>query len=452
MGFNSGACRQALTEFGVGVTAEPARGGPIHQPAIGATLAERFRARRSGDMRCLFLSIVLILAAACAEDVTAPGLCPDFCPSTRIGVVDTVVLGAIVRDSSFRGYVAPHNATNMQVTVGGELVSHAVIRFADFSDSVQLGSDAANRRAVVAVDSFRVQLTLANRSADLGEFELVFHRLPASVDTLTPYSDLDPYFRDSTEVGVALVPDSITTGEVSGTLHAGAFPTLASDSSVAAIGVSLRAARPGFANLKSSNAGSANVRITRYVQVDSAGGQLVGRSDTTNADMDTFVFPPFPDAGAATLAVGGAPSARALLRVDSLRLRSIIDSSSVVRATLLIVPAEPIRGAPGDTLRILAEAMAADFGPKSPIITVASDSIWFASALVTVGSTDTVRVDVTHIIAPWRLNKQLPWAFVLRALEEGTTPAELRLGSSASASGAPALHITYVPPVVIGRQ
>src|SRR2546422_3641901 len=57
--------------------------------------------------------------------------------------------------------------------------------------------------------------------------------------------------------------------------------------------------------------------------------------------------PPTPPLDS-TLAVGGAPSARSILRV--VLPRAIRDSSQIIRATLILVPAVPVKGAPSDSL------------------------------------------------------------------------------------------------------
>jgi hypothetical protein len=46
---------------------------------------------------------LLLLFGACTDRVTAPGVCPDFCPGGTIGVKDTIFTDVIERDSAFRG-------------------------------------------------------------------------------------------------------------------------------------------------------------------------------------------------------------------------------------------------------------------------------------------------------------------------------------------------------------
>jgi len=400
-------------------------------------------------VRVLASLSLCLLVVGCVEDIAAPGACPDYCPNTRIVVVDTVITASIDRDSSFAGYFPTYEAGSIQLTTGGVVESYGVVRFRTFAEEVCFDTAASDLRPILAVDSFKVHINFEARSPGTGDFELVLFRLPASVDTTTTYADLQSFFNDSTELAAVAVTSGMSEDSVTVTLAPDVFPTLEEDSSVAAVGISMRSVEPAFVNLQSRNRSFEYQRITRFVQVDSADGQPAARVDTTYSAFDSFVFSDLPPLGPNALPVGGTPSTRTFLHA-TLPSR-IVDSSSVIRATLLLVPAEPVVGAPGDTIRILAEGLAADIGPKSPIIQIPADSIDFFSGLAHVGSTDTLRIDVTHIIAPWKDNPSASRSFMLRAYLEGGTIGEFRFNSSASVVGAPALQISFIPPSLIGN-
>ena len=59
--------------------------------------------------RRLALIAAAVLAAACVEDLSAPGVCPNYCPTAGLTIADTVLYD-LSRDSSFRGYVLPHRS------------------------------------------------------------------------------------------------------------------------------------------------------------------------------------------------------------------------------------------------------------------------------------------------------------------------------------------------------
>jgi len=300
----------------------------------------------------------------------------------------------------------------------------------------------------LAVDSFRVNLSVDARSAGTGDFELAAYRLPISLDSTTTYADLQSTFSDSAEIALTTFSGVGTEDTVHLIIPGDAFPTIEEDSSVA-VGIAMRSVEPAFVDFRTTNRSVNSLSLTRFVQVDSVDGLPAARSDTTFVAFDSFVFPELPEAGPAALSVGGSPSARSFLKIQ-LPPR-IVDSSSVIRATLLLVPAEPVVGAPRDSIRIVAEGLAADIGPKSPIRQVPPDSVEAYSGLTTTGSTDTLRIDVTHVIAPWTNDTSLVRALMLRAVREGGTFGEFRFNSSLSAIGAPALHVTFIPPVVTGN-
>jgi hypothetical protein len=62
-----------------------------------------------------------------------------------------------------------------------------------------------------------------------------------------------------------------------------------------------------------------------------------------------------------------------------------------------------------------------------------------------VGAIDTVVIDVTHVIKPWRADTSRPHSIVLWMVPEATSVGQARFWSSRSAVGAPSLAITYVP-------
>ena len=63
---------------------------------------------------------------------------------------------------------------------------------------------------------------------------------------------------------------------------------------------------------------------------------------------------------------------------------------------------------------------------------------------IPVGSADTIRVDITHIVRPWQSDSTLPQSLLLAVLPEAATLGEVRVLSSES-NAAPSLHLTYVP-------
>lgn len=395
-----------------------------------------------------FAAGTALVALACQENITAPGVCPDFCPPSTISVLDTLLLANVNRDSTFSGYQTPGSGFNMQIaSPGGGIESRGMIRFARFPTTIlSQGTDA---RDVVETDSFQVNLTMRSRNELATGLQVRVYRIPLTVDSTTTFTDTDPYFADSALIGVTSVPDSVIPDStdrdtISVVFPASALPSFQADSLNSAVGISVVANSGTFVNFGTIEGGETPIMV-RYAKADS-GGTLVERSDQRVSLFDSFVRSPglglMPDA----LFVGGAPSSRSLLRLNI--PSAILDSSEIVGAKLLLVPLLPAAGAPADTFRIQANALGADFGPKSPVIIVGAltDTTALRGAAVAVGSSDTVAVDITAVLQDWQANPSRPRSLMVRASPEAITLGELLFGSSRSAGAIPSIRLTYVPP------
>jgi len=394
----------------------------------------------------------VLLAAGCQESVTAPGACPAFCPPETVRVIDSLLLQNIVSDSSFAGYVAPHGAGGLELIndPGGTALvttSRAVVRFPEFAERLVLSSSDTTTGLVARIDSFAIDVPIQRRSIGVSGLELVLHRLPVSVDSLTGYAELDSAFVDATQFGVIAIPDSLAVGTVRAVVPAAAFPTFNDDTRRAAFGMRLRSATPAFVTVGSVEGGAA-VQLTRYAKVDDNAGGRVALSDARSPTLDTFLAPATPAAGAGIRTVGGVPSARTLVRID-LPSR-IIESGEVVRATLLLVPTEPVAGAPGDSVRLVAQALASDVGPKSPLVVIPVDSVAKRATAARVGSVDTIRIDVTDVFRRWGADDSLPRILALRAFPEGASFGRIRFGSTGTGGARPILRVTFIPSLRLG--
>lgn len=385
-----------------------------------------------------------LVLAACRESVVAPGACPDFCPTSQFEVVDTVVTGSLEREEWATGYVRAEDVAAMQVVRDSTTRdSWGLARFDEFTDSLQHEGGVF---PIVSVDSFKLQLEVLRSVAGVEDLELAVHRVPADVDETTAYDDLVPYFEDSTLIATIEVTDSSTT--VSAILPPDAFPSLAADSLVAAVGIALRTDSGGYVDLATREADSGDPILTRYVTTVQA-GDTTQLSDARNPGFDTFVAPDPPAPGPEALEVGGIPSSRAILRVTL--PAAILDSSDIVRATLILVPEGPTLGGPGDSVRFQTLGLREDLGLKSPFLLPSiSDTVIPGSVSLPVGAADTIRVDITHILRPWQSDTTMPHSLLLAVVPEAAALGEVRLFSSSSAA-APSIHITYVPLFLVEK-
>lgn len=406
----------------------------------------RRRAPMNGRLAGLSGMVLMLVALACEQSISAPGACPAFCPPNTIAIQDTILFDTVERDSAYQGYVQPYEAVRMPMASGGQLESRGIARFLPFASEIFVGGETGEFRPVVQTDSFRLTLQLRDRSENVTGIALRMHRLPATIDSGVTFADLDPYFADSTLIGTLAVPDGVFVDTITTRVPVNAFPTLEEDGLQAAIGFAVQAPQPAFVAVGTMDIQLSPV-LARFVQVDSANGELSARVDSRGAAFDSYRQTPSPPLDETTLAVGSAPSIRSLLRFNV--PPRILDSSDVVGATLILVPVQPAIGAPADSVRLVANSLGADFGPKSPVLptTSASADTLLPGTPIPVGSTDSVSLDITNIIAEWQTNRGQPRSIMLRLFLEGSVLGEFRFGSSRRPDARPVLRITFIPPV-----
>jgi len=401
--------------------------------------------------RRLALVGAVVLVAACVERLTAPGHCPDYCPSGQITVVDTLLTTSINRDSSYRGYVLAYQAALMLAAhlpgATDTLDSRPIFRFNGFGGRFVLS--AADTGDIVGADSARLQLVITRRDTATHNLRLQLYRLPITIDTATtfgsaPFTDslrtvyIDTLLalpgRKDPITGDSVVVDTVNHRLVlSLKLGPAAARYDTTDSGTVAYGI--RIAADTLASIALGK-GVVGPVLQWYLQVDSALTSVARTPGVRGAAFASFVFAPPLAPLDSTLAVGGVPSARSLLRVAVPKV--IRDSSQIIRATLFLVPAVPARGAPADSFVIEARTVLADFGAKSPIDPRLGDT-----TVIHPESKDTVRIEVTNLLQLWAADSTHPTVLVLRAQAEAQFLGEVRFYPSLAAKR-PALQVTFV--------
>ena len=407
--------------------------------------------------RVAWLAAVL---AGCVDRATAPGVCPTFCPSGTIDVVDTVLAASVARDSTFRGYVLPYQAVAMTASdVPGVVDSRVVFVTTALPASVALNSADTTTSPLVGTDSAKITFTVLRRDTAAHNQTLTLYRLPVTIDSNTTFGDVAGAFAGSPLRTVNLdsllaKPNGVdvTTGDSAGidttskqlkvtlkldSLQATYMP---GDSGKLGIGVRVGADAPTSISF-CTRENACGAAIAWFMKVDSIKGAdttLVHKPYAGVSLFDTFLFDPPPAPLDSTLVVGGAPSARSIMRITL--PRGIRDSSQIIRATLLLLPAVPARGAPADSFVVEAHTVAADFGAKSPLVL---DATRTDTTMIRVGATDTLRVEVTNLVQFWAADSTRPEVLMLRSQVEAAQPTEIRFYPSAATLFRPALRITY---------
>ena len=419
--------------------------------------------------RPIRLALLLVLAA-CYEQPTAPGVCPDFCPGGQITVVDSIFTDLIQRDSAFTGYVEGFQGEALQVTdLPGVVDSRAILRMnAMYTRITNRATDTTTYP--ITVDSARLRINIVRRDTNATNLWVKVYRLPIDIDTTTTFAQLVPAFSDSIVDSVnlsallatPLISDTATVrvwGDPIRTDSAGHILQIGKADSTLLLFFALDTAQARFVVADSGKV-AYGVRVSGDSLATIALGSLESNRgadmewfftypDTTGAPkdstahraarFDSFVFnPPTPPLDS-NLAVGGVPAARSLLRFAIPEV--LRDSADVVRATLVLVPVGPVPGVVGDSFRVVVRPVVTDLGAKSPL---AVNSPYTTSKIMHVNDADTVRIELTDLVRAWAQDTSAATALVLGQAPEAATYTQVRFYSSRAPAFRPALHITFV--------
>jgi len=418
------------------------------------------------------LALLLVLGA-CTEQVTAPGVCPDFCPGGQIAVVDTIFTDVIHRDSSFSGYVEGFQGEALPVTdLPGVIDSRAIFRMTTmFTRVTNKAGDTTTYP--ITVDSARLRFDIVHRDTNATNLWVKLYRVPIDIDSTTTFAQLVPSFTDSIVDSVNLSAllsappifdtatlriwgDTIQTDSAGHILQVGNSDStlilyvdldttqarfVEADSGKVAFGV--RVAGDSLASIAlGSMDGGRGARIQWFFTYPDTAAAPKDSSALRAALFDSFVLnPPTPPLDS-NLAVGGVPSTRSLLRVTIPEV--LRDSADVVRATLILVPVGPVPGAAGDSFQIVAHPVLADLSAKSPLGVIA------AKKVIHVNAADTVRMEVTDLVRAWAQDTTAATALMLGQVPEASSYSQIRFYSTRAPAFRPALHVTYVRRYVFG--
>lgn len=393
-------------------------------------------------MRLLIGLLLVAGTVGCTEKLAAPGGCPTLCPGGEPEVRDTTINALVGQDSSFVGYSSLVDASSLPLSNGGPLgESRAVARFFPRGDSVTVGDTTF----ALVVDSVVIRVGLQGREA-MGGLSLELYRLDGDVDSTIAWSGLTAQMVPARLLKSVAIPDSVTAGPLF-FVFSGAdlakFAFTPADSTRLVLGFRVVGPAPGAAAyIGAVRAGNAGIFYQSWATVAAKDTALrhpvVQRSPSQN-----FTVRPAPTAvGFDQLLVGGDPAARTLIRFAlPAYLR---DSATIVRATLELTTAAPLRGLTNDSTRIDVNPILADFGAKSVAFSTETSSSWLHP-----GDT-TISVEVTKLLRLWQGDAPVPSVVRLRHAFEWSSFLNPVLRSTRSAlAGAPRIRITYRPPFAV---
>lgn len=419
-------------------------------------LVSWFRRHRA-RVALLFAASVAVAVAGCTESFEGGAACPSLCPGKAAAFKDTT-FEAVVQDTSVAGYpTLGLSAGLLLVNRPDTLVTRAVIRF-DALPSTFTPSGASATSSITAIDSVFLRLPL-DSTARLGSLPVtldIFDVDTAVSDTVTAV--VSGLFRNDRLISSFVFTPSTTKDTLRVPLAKAPVLAKIIAGSRLRLGLRIRGGS-GQLRLRAFSFGSGVPYITFDPSTDTAYVPLTVNTSTTVSALTAdaalaYTVYTIVDKGSnapdvQTLIVGGYPAYRSYLRFNV--PKSITDSSTIVRAEVLLTQRRSTFASAGDTVTIV---------PLIPTTTTAITDLYRILDLAAEGSfasIDTTRLvprdsglktlNVLSLVRSWpALPANVPRAIAFRIGIEGAQPAELRFFSSkAPAAVRPRLRITYQP-------
>jgi len=402
----------------------------------------------------LFVSI-----SSCSENLDSSGACDVLCPSIG-GSVQTVTIDAVVLDTTVQSLSGLGTEPALLLANRGDsLDTRVVIRFDSLPAKFVPKNDTS--QDIKSVDSAYILLrldTLDIKGADVVTIEAY------DVDTTandTSTADVLALFRPDRFISSQTYARSQLTDSLK--YYIDNATVLSKLQNGQHLRVGLRATGTSSSQLVffSVEGGQSPVMFFRATPDTATAPLTVTPFSKTPANESivaqhlsdyTIIAKGPPAAPPSVLSVGGLPPRRIYVHFDI--PSKIIDSSTVVRATLLLnqIPNNSLD--PGDTIRVVPQVVLAGPAVTDPskaaqiIANISADTL-----KITAGHGGNVDVELANAFNLWRTQKPdtLPRAIVLKSAVEGTSPIEMRFSSSEDISALrPRLRISYTTRVPLG--
>lgn len=408
-------------------------------------------------LRSFATAALFTAVSSCSENLDSSGVCSVLCPAIG-GDIQNITLDAVVFDTTVNSGPGLGSEPSLILASRGDtLDTRVVIRFDSLPTTFTPANDTSQK--ITTVDSAYIQLkvdTLSIKGAG-----------PYDIDAY----DVDTTANDTSSAAILALfrPDRLISTQRF--LRADLKDTTKYYISNAAVLARIQAGARLRVGLRVTSATSTQIRIASaeggitpllYFRAtpDTTTHPLAVTPLSTTPSNDkiaaslltdyTVIAKGPPPAPPGVLAIGGWPPRRVYVRFDI--PANIVDSTTIVRATLLLnqIP-NPLLG-PTDTVFILPQLILA--GPAVTDPTKASQVVADISsdtAKVRPGDAGLTSIEMAHAFTIWRTQKAdtLPRAIILKSLNEGNTPLEIHFSSvkDVSAILRPRLRISYTSRV-----
>lgn len=381
---------------------------------------------------------VAVLVGACRDELTAPGDCPALCPGGQPEVRDTVLIADLGADSAFAGYVKPGLGASLRVSNNLPASDdRALIQFLPLPDSILVRDTLRS----YTVDSVSISFFLQRRDPSVSNLRVLLYRLSPGLDSTTTFADIDTVLVPANLMDSIPVADSLGSGGLRVVYSGAELSKVAippGDSGRIALGIAIAADSPTGIRIGSIASGTAPVVIS-YAHAAIADTGLQKQVIVRGPQFTSFVTRNPPALDPDLLTVGGAPSARSLIRFTLPPF--LRDSVSMLRATLELVPVAPLLGLPGDTTVLEARNVLIDLGAKSPLL-IQTGRI--GRTILEQGSADTVKVEILRLVQLWQTDDSLAQAVMLQVTPVASSFMRPVFASTRSGGPPPRLRISYL--------
>jgi hypothetical protein len=409
-------------------------------------------------LRLVAIGSAAVLLGSCTEKLESSGVCAVLCPSLG-GAVQNVTIDAVTFDTTVQALSGLGAEDRLLLATRGDtLDARVIIRF----DSLPRAYHVAGAETPIDfVDSVSLRLvvdTLTIKGAELVTIEA--YDVDTTADDTSTAAVLTLFRPDR-----LISSQTFTAAELRDTIRY-VLPNahvLAKIETEQRLRLGLRAVSAVSSQfLMPSTEAGAPTRLRFRVAADTAVQPItlapLSKTPTDDAIVagnlrDYTVFARRPPPGSASdLEVGGFPPRRAYFRFDIPAI--LLDSSTVIRATLLLNQLPNALLDPNDSVLVIPNVVMAGVavGDPTKAAQIFAD-VGLDTLRTTAGDSGLKLVELGRAFVVWRGFKasETPRAIVLRTNNEGKSPLEVRFSSlEAVAALRPRLRISYTTDVPLG--
>jgi hypothetical protein len=397
-----------------------------------------------GGARRRWLPVLALTAvlAGCSEQLTQPGQCPELCPGGTPQGAEEILTVLPNQDSTFTGYTARSSGTVMLIGSGVPTLadtSYGVVAFQARPDSITFRDTV---RAYV-VDSIRLSFLTVSHDTAARHVKLQLYRLPSTLDTTAlSFATISSSFTPANLIVADQLPDTAQADTLRMIFKGAQLSQLVlqpADHGRLVVGLAITGDTPTGGRVGRRGSVVPPEFLT-YVTPVATVTAVTTITDT--ATFDDYVSRQTPALDPKLLTVGGVPASRVLLRFPwPAKLR---DSATIVRATLELVPTQPVAGLRNDAGTLNVRGLATDFGAKSPV-----EPTSLGLLALPANFNDTVRVEIASVVQLWQGGIRPPAVF-LSITPEVETFTRAVFGSTSSGAP-PRIRVNYLPRFPFSR-